>query len=67
MAASFNTKSGQEEPNAVDELSLQFGVKVDELKKLMELRGIDGVEAIKEQFNGVLGLCRRLKTDPVKG
>jgi Ca2+ transporting ATPase len=44
-----------------------YGCTVKELMDLMELRGNEAIQAIAAKYNGVQGLCQRLKTDPVNG
>ncbi|KAM6946780.1 plasma membrane calcium-transporting ATPase 2 isoform 5-T5 [Lycodopsis pacificus] len=44
-----------------------FGCSVMELRSLMELRGPEAVVKIQEDYAGVEGLCKRLKTSPTEG
>ncbi|ROI74443.1 Plasma membrane calcium-transporting ATPase 3 [Anabarilius grahami] len=39
-----------------------FGVSLDELRSLMELRGAEALQKIQESFGDVEGLCQRLKS-----
>ncbi|KAI7794043.1 putative plasma membrane calcium-transporting ATPase 3 [Triplophysa rosa] len=39
-----------------------FGVTLDELRTLMELRGPEALQKIQESFGDVEGLCHRLKS-----
>jgi len=45
----------------------QFGCDVKELKELMQLRGPEAHNVICAKYDGVGGLCTRLKTDPTQG
>lgn len=44
-----------------------FGCSVMDLRSLMELRGTEGVVKLQEDYGGVEGLCKRLKTSPTEG
>ncbi|XP_068450242.1 plasma membrane calcium-transporting ATPase 2 isoform X1 [Clinocottus analis] len=44
-----------------------FGCSVMELRQLMELRGPEAVVKLQEDYTGVEGLCKRLKTSPTEG
>lgn len=44
-----------------------YGCSVEELRTLMEFRGIEACEKIEADYGGIDGLCRRLKTDPANG
>ncbi|XP_070256895.1 plasma membrane calcium-transporting ATPase 4-like [Myotis yumanensis] len=45
----------------------EFGCTVMELRKLMELRSMDGLIQINDHHGGVMNLCSKLRTDPVEG
>ncbi|KAK6111371.1 calcium-translocating P-type ATPase PMCA-type [Brugia pahangi] len=45
----------------------EYGCSVDELRTLMEYRGAEAREKLDAEYDGVEGLCRRLKTDPNNG
>uniref|UniRef100_A0A8R1I4W9 Calcium-transporting ATPase n=1 Tax=Caenorhabditis japonica TaxID=281687 RepID=A0A8R1I4W9_CAEJA len=45
----------------------EFDCSIAELKFLMELRGAEVLEKINTAYNGVEGLCQKLKTDPING
>lgn len=45
----------------------EYGCSVDELRTLMEYRGAEAREKLDVEYDGVEGLCRRLKTDPSNG
>ena len=45
----------------------RFEVSAEDLKKLMECRGNDGVNSLTNRFKNVEGLCKRLRTDPIQG
>ncbi|VDM94842.1 unnamed protein product [Thelazia callipaeda] len=45
----------------------EYGCSVDELRTLMEYRGLEAREKLDAEYDGVEGLCRRLKTDPNTG
>ena len=47
--------------------STEFGATVNELRELMELRGMDAYHHIQTRYSGVLELCRRLYTSPTEG
>ncbi|VDK22292.1 unnamed protein product [Taenia asiatica] len=44
-----------------------YGVTVLELQEMMQLRGLEAIEYIKSRYDGVNGLCKRLKTSPNSG
>ncbi|KAJ6651579.1 hypothetical protein lerEdw1_020820 [Lerista edwardsae] len=44
-----------------------FGITVDELRDLMELRAADALHKIQECYGDVYGICTRLKTSPNEG
>lgn len=44
-----------------------YGVTVSELQEMMQLRGLEAIEYIKSRYDGVTGLCKRLKTSPNSG
>ncbi|KAM4588159.1 plasma membrane calcium-transporting ATPase 2 isoform 5-T9 [Odontesthes bonariensis] len=44
-----------------------YGCSVMELRSLMELRGTEAVVKLQEDYGGVEGLCKRLKTSPTEG
>ncbi|XP_057217606.1 plasma membrane calcium-transporting ATPase 2 isoform X2 [Triplophysa rosa] len=44
-----------------------FGCGLMELRSLMELRGMEAVVKIQEDYGGIEGLCQRLKTCPTVG
>ncbi|XP_053170983.1 plasma membrane calcium-transporting ATPase 2 isoform X3 [Scomber japonicus] len=44
-----------------------FGCSVMDLRSLMELRGTEAVVKLQEDYGGVEGLCKRLKTSPTEG
>ncbi len=43
-----------------------YDMQVMELRGLMELRGAEGYEKVKE-YQGVTGMCTKLKTNPTTG
>ncbi|EJD74053.1 calcium ATPase [Loa loa] len=45
----------------------EYGCSVDELRTLMEYRGAEAREKLDTEYDGVEGLCRKLKTDPNNG
>uniref|UniRef100_H2Z407 Calcium-transporting ATPase n=1 Tax=Ciona savignyi TaxID=51511 RepID=H2Z407_CIOSA len=45
----------------------EYGCTLNELKTLMEFRGAEGIQKIKECFEDTNGLCKRLKTSPSDG
>ncbi|XP_038151786.1 plasma membrane calcium-transporting ATPase 4-like [Cyprinodon tularosa] len=44
-----------------------FGISMDELKDLMELRSAEAVNKIQDCYGDVQTVCRRLKTSPIEG
>ncbi|XP_051508884.1 plasma membrane calcium-transporting ATPase 3a isoform X2 [Myxocyprinus asiaticus] len=44
-----------------------FGVSLDELCSLMEVRGAEALQKIQESYADTEGLCHRLKTSPADG
>ncbi|KAM9758851.1 plasma membrane calcium-transporting ATPase 2-like isoform 3-T6 [Menidia menidia] len=44
-----------------------FGMTVEDLRDLMELRSGEAVAKIREEYGDVQGICRRLKTSPIEG
>ncbi|CAD5220230.1 unnamed protein product [Bursaphelenchus okinawaensis] len=46
---------------------MAYGVTVDELKALMECRGMEAKERIESDYGGTTGLCQKLSTDPANG
>ena len=45
----------------------EFRCSLQELRSLMELRGEESVNKIKESYGDVSGLCARLRTSPIEG
>ena len=43
-----------------------FAISLDELKKLMQNKGDEGLSHL-ENYGGVDGLCKKLRTDPNTG
>jgi len=52
---------------AADTDTQSFDCNVKELKELMQLRGAEAHGVIANNYDGVSGLCARLKTHPTKG
>nr|XP_056703531.1 plasma membrane calcium-transporting ATPase 1 isoform X4 [Euleptes europaea] len=44
-----------------------FGITLEELRDLMELRAADALQKIQECYGDVYGICARLKTSPNEG
>uniref|UniRef100_A0A8B9JT79 Calcium-transporting ATPase n=1 Tax=Astyanax mexicanus TaxID=7994 RepID=A0A8B9JT79_ASTMX len=44
-----------------------FGVSLDELRSLMELRGAEALQKIQENYGDTEGLCQRLKSSTTDG
>ncbi|XP_060101147.1 plasma membrane calcium-transporting ATPase 1 isoform X1 [Heteronotia binoei] len=44
-----------------------FGITLEELRNLMELRAADALHKIQECYGDVYGICARLKTSPNEG
>ncbi|XP_037347183.1 plasma membrane calcium-transporting ATPase 2 isoform X3 [Pungitius pungitius] len=59
----FYAKNQRNEENH----AASFGCSVMELRSLMELRGPEAVIKLQEDYTGVEGLCKRLKTSPTEG
>ncbi len=47
-------------------MASQFGITLKQLRDLMELRGAEGVDKVKE-YGGVHDLCKKLKTTEKNG
>lgn len=62
-----NSYSGVKNSVAEPNHDGEFGVSLNDLRSLMELRGAEGLYKIQESFADVNGLCSRLKTSPVDG
>ncbi|KAL3316200.1 ATPase, Ca transporting, plasma membrane [Cichlidogyrus casuarinus] len=45
----------------------EFGVSKDELQELMQFRGSEGLELLREKYGSTAGLCQKLHTDPNNG
>ncbi|XP_067360379.1 plasma membrane calcium-transporting ATPase 2 isoform X1 [Channa argus] len=50
-----------------DNHAVGFGCSLMDLRSLMELRGTEAVVKLQEDYGGIEGLCRRLKTSPTEG
>lgn len=48
------------------EMNTQFGITLKQLRELMELRGMEAVNRIKE-MGGITELCKKLYTSPTEG
>ncbi|KAM3844690.1 plasma membrane calcium-transporting ATPase 2 isoform 2-T2 [Vipera latastei] len=59
----FYSKNQRNEANHAGE----FGCSLQDLRSLMELRGMEAVVKIKEMYGDTEGLCRHLKTSPIEG
>ena len=44
-----------------------LGCSVKELQKLMELRKTEALAELQNKYDGLNGLCKRLKTHPTEG
>lgn len=44
-----------------------FGVTMEELRTLMELRGAEAIQKIQENYGDTEGLCQRLKSSTTDG
>lgn len=44
-----------------------FGVSLEELRNLMEIRGAEAIQKIQESYGNTEGLCHRLNTSPTDG
>ncbi|KAI1732668.1 e1-E2 ATPase domain-containing protein [Ditylenchus destructor] len=45
----------------------KFGCTIEELRQLMELRGLEALAKIDAEYGGIEGLCQMLLTDPANG
>ncbi|XP_040357817.1 plasma membrane calcium-transporting ATPase 2 isoform X7 [Ixodes scapularis] len=45
----------------------QYGVNVQQLRELMETRGQEAIQRIREEYGGIQDLCRKLYTSPTDG
>uniref|UniRef100_A0A8B9JTX6 Calcium-transporting ATPase n=1 Tax=Astyanax mexicanus TaxID=7994 RepID=A0A8B9JTX6_ASTMX len=54
-------------PQAEANHSGDFGVSLDELRSLMELRGAEALQKIQENYGDTEGLCQRLKSSTTDG
>ncbi|XP_060544357.1 plasma membrane calcium-transporting ATPase 2 isoform X7 [Pantherophis guttatus] len=59
----FYSKNQRNEANHAGE----FGCTLQDLRSLMELRGMEAVVKIKETYGDTEGLCRHLNTSPIEG
>ncbi|XP_058022171.1 plasma membrane calcium-transporting ATPase 2 isoform X1 [Ahaetulla prasina] len=59
----FYSKNQRNEANHAGE----FGCTLQDLRSLMELRGMEAVVKIKETYGDTEGLCRHLNTSPTEG
>lgn len=55
------------QPDAVDGSAVEYGLTVDELRELMELRGHEAYEMIQTKYGGVMEMCKKLFTSPNEG
>nr|AML22898.1 plasma membrane calcium ATPase [Tridacna squamosa] len=46
---------------------IQYGIKLEELRDLMEVRGHEAHEIIQTRYGGVTEMCRKLYTSPNEG
>lgn len=47
--------------------AFEYGCSLEELRQLMEFRGLEAREKIDSDYEGIEGLCKRLHTDPQNG
>lgn len=50
----------------VDGRPAQYGLSLKQLREVMELRGREGVEQVR-QYGGVQEICKKLYTSPTEG
>lgn len=62
-----NSYSGVKNSMATANHGGGFGVSLQELRSLMELRGAEGLRRVEEAYGGAQGLCSRLHTSPADG
>lgn len=53
--------------NSATPIENDYGCTVEELRQLMEFRGVEAREKIDQDYGGIKGLCQKLKTDPAHG
>ncbi|KFM74141.1 Plasma membrane calcium-transporting ATPase 3, partial [Stegodyphus mimosarum] len=53
--------------DTVDGRPAQYGVELKDLRELMECRGREAIQRIKEEYSGVQELCKKLYTSPTDG
>ncbi|CAH1266562.1 ATP2B2 [Branchiostoma lanceolatum] len=44
-----------------------YGIPLDDLKELMEVRGTEGIAEIEQKYGSVTEICKRLRTSPTVG
>ena len=59
MATPLQNETETDEPG--------FGVTMEELRTLMEIRKTEAINEIKARYGDVHGLCTKLKTSPTHG
>lgn len=63
-----NSYSGVKNPRAqANHDGEDFGCSLKELRSLMELRGVEALTKIHENYGDVNGVCSRLKSSPIEG
>lgn len=45
----------------------EYGLKLGELRDLMQYKGTDAIETIGKEYGGVLEMCKKLYTSPSEG
>ena len=53
--------------NEAQSASTRFGVSLQQLRDLMDARGAEAVEKIRNEFGGINGLCSGLHTSANEG
>ena len=51
----------------VDGRPAQYGVSLKQLRELMEARGHEAIEKIRDEYGGTLEICKKLYTSPTDG
>lgn len=45
----------------------EYGITLEELRDLMQIKGADAVETISKKYGGVLEICKKLYTSTSEG
>lgn len=53
--------------DTIDGRPAEYGVQLKDLRELMECRGREAIQRIREDYSGVQELCKKLYTSPTDG